>query len=422
MIRAKSDSSVRIFNLSLGSPDTRQGFGYSPFAKAIDDIAIQHDVIFVVSVGNLSSVESRQPWPSDPNEAVQLLARGIIAEDRIVAPSDHLLGLSVGAVNPPGISGHNAGLPTTYTRRGPGVGGARKPDVCHFGGVLPGSGNRTGLFSLDENGTVFDNCGTSFATPLVASTLSTLNHRLEGSARRETLIALIVHRAERCTPIQHRVLRYVARDFVGFGMTQPADQCLSDNAHSITLVFSEILNRRDELRFEFSWPPSLVTPHGKYRGQVDLTLAFTPPIDELFETECLRVQLSAYLHQLELDSETDELVPQSRLSSYDNALPTGLAFTERYLLETGLKWTPVKRYRLNMSKGRGTSSLWRLSLKSFTRAGAQFPDAGVPFTIIMTISDPFQKALVYDQVQSEIKRLGLELADITVAHRVRARS
>ena len=420
--RAKADASVRVFNLSLGSPGMRRGLGYSAFAKALDDIAMQHDVIFVVSAGNLRSTEARDPWPVDGNEAVQMLARGTAAEERITAPAEHLLGLSVGAVNPPGIPGHDEGLPTTYTRRGPGVGGARKPDLSHYGGVSPRGGNRTGLSSLASDSTVVDNNGTSFAAPLVASTAATIDHRLEGTVPRETLIALLVHRAQRSDAMQHQALRHVAREFVGFGTAPPADVCLSDSQHSITLVFSEILAVRRELQFIFSWPRSLVATNGKCSGCVNLTLAFSPPIDAQFDAECLRVQLEAHLHQIETDPDTGEDDPKSRLRRNDGVLPAGLEFTERYLLETGLKWTPVKRYSLSMPRGRGSSSNWRLSLRSSTRAGEQFPEAGVPFTVVMTISDLQRTAPVYDEIRNEINRRGLELADITVAHRVRPRS
>ena len=37
-------------------------------------------------------------------------------------------------------------MPTTYTWRGPGVGGARKPELAHYGGVETTS--QTGLVSL----------------------------------------------------------------------------------------------------------------------------------------------------------------------------------------------------------------------------------------------------------------------------------
>ena len=60
-------------------------------------------------------------------------------------------------------------------------------------------------------------------------------------------------------------------------------------------------------------------------------------------------------------------------------------------------------------------------MRSFTRAGAAYPSEGVPFTLIMTIADPSGAAAIHDEVRNEIIRRGLELADITVAHRVRAR-
>ena len=422
VIRAKSDAGVRVFNLSLGAPGMRRGLGYSVFAQALDDISAVHDILFVVSAGNLPGPEARAPWPSDGDDAVRLLARGTAADELITAPAEHLLGLSVGALNPPGIAGHGADLPTTYTRRGPGVGGARKPDLSHYGGVSQRGGNKTGLSAFATDSTVVDNNGTSFAAPLVASTVATIDHRLEGAVSRETLIAILVHRAHRCQAMQHAALHHVAREFVGFGTAPPADACLSDRPHSITLVFSESLAYRRELQFVFSWPRSLVTPAGKCRGEVDLTLVFTPPIDAQFDAECLRIQLEAYLHQIETDPDTGEDDAQSRLNRYDSELPAGLDYTETYLLKTGLKWTPVKRYHLAMPRGRGTSSNWRLALRSSIRAGDAFPASGVPFTIVMTISDLEQTAPVYDEVRNEISRRGLELADITLAHRVRPRS
>lgn len=417
--RAKSDAGVRVFNVSLGSPGLRHGLGYSVFAQALDEITMEHDVLFVVSAGNLSGTEARTPWPADGISAVRMLAGGSASDERITAPAENLLGLTVGAVNPPGVAGHNPDLPTTYTRRGPGVGGARKPDLCHYGGISRGGRKTTGLFSLDPDERVVDNNGTSFSAPLVAATAATLDHQLEGMVSRETLIALMVHRAKRCEAMQHPALSHVAQDFVGFGMSPTADTCLSDKFHTVTLVFSEVLRAGHKLDFVFSWPRSLVTDEGKCRGQVDLTLAYSPPIDGQFDTESLRVQLEAFLHQIEVDKSTGEEIWKSRLHHYDNSLPRELGYTEKFLLKHGLKWTPVKRYTLSMPRGRGASSNWRLFLKSSARAGALYPQEGVPFTIIMTITDPLGEAAIYDEVRNQIKGLGLALADITVAHRVR---
>lgn len=95
--------------------------------------------------------------------------------------------------------------------------------------------------------------------------------------------------------------------------------------------------------------------------------------------------------------------------------------TERYLLVTGLKWSPIKRYFVNMPQGRGSSSNWKLSLESLTRAGADYPDAGVPFAMILTIFDPGRTEAIHDPVRNALVAQGLTIADIMVAHRVRPR-
>jgi hypothetical protein len=152
--------------------------------------------------------------------------------------------------------------------------------------------------------------------------------------------------------MQAKQLRTVARDFIGFGVAPHAEACLTDLPHSITLVFSDVLPPRRELSFVFTWPRSLTTDDGKCRGRVDVTLAYTPPVDAAFDAECQRVQLEAHLYQLEEKLVNGEVKedPQSRLLHSDNALPEHLAYTERYLLEGGLKWTPIKRYERRMPR------------------------------------------------------------------------
>ena len=418
--RAKSEFGVRIFNLSLGITNSRSRTDYSPFAARLDEIALEHDVLFVVSAGNLETMNYRPPWPVDGYDAVTMLAARASSGDHITSPAEHLLGLTVGAVNPPGVTGHEAYVPTTYTRRGPGAGHARKPEVCHYGGcAVTSGGNKSGLYSISNDGFVDDGCGTSFAAPLVAATIATINHTLDGNVPRETLLALPIHRAQRTRIMRHSSLKYISKEFVGFGMPPTAEDCLSDDPYSITLVFSDRLQARYELDFLFSWPQSLVTPNGKCRGNADLTLSLTPPIDPKFHSECLRARLETSLYQLETDSKTGEIKSESRLKLEDGELPQNLGFTERFLVNNGLKWTPVKRYHLSMPRGRGTSSEWRLSLKSFTRAGAIFPDDGIAFTLLMTISDPSSTSPIYDEVRNDIFQRGLELADITIAHRLR---
>jgi Subtilase family len=419
---AKRVYGVRIFNMSLGSPGIRQGIGYSSFAAQLDQIAKSRDVIFVVSAGNLRGRNARPEWPDDPDDALEMLATRAIAEERITAPGDHLYGLTIGAINGPGVSGCVPEVPAAYSRRGPGPGGARKPELAHIGGALRRGRVQSGLYSVDPQGKVVDGSGTSFAAPLATASLAAIDHQLEGLAARETLLALAVHKAAKPEVLLAKQLRTIARDFVGFGVPGHAQLCLSDEPHSITLVFSDVLPPKRELAFVFSWPRSLTSPEGRCRGHVEVTLVHTPPVDAAFDAECQRIQLDATLHQLEQKEKDRDIVtePKPRLKHYDTELSQHLKYTERYLLESGLKWTPIKRYFQHMARGCGTSSEWRLGIRALTRAGASYPLEGVPFALLMTIRDPAGAAPIYDEVRAEVLRRGLRLADITVAQRIRA--
>jgi hypothetical protein len=419
---AKRDHGVRVFNLSFGLQRHSARLGYSAVADRLDRMARANDIIFVISAGNLLTGESRPPWSATASDVTTMLA-SIGTPQQITPPAEHLLGLTIGALNPPGLRGHEADLPTTYTRRGPGVGGSRKPDLAHFGGAeaSAGTGNRTGLASLAPNGDSVENCGTSFASPNATAMLGTLDHRLDHAQPREVLLALSAHRASRAAPLNHPTLRHIAREFVGFGRPPTADALLVDDPFAISLVFSETLMQRQRLEFSFAWPTGLVTPRGGCRGRADLTLAYTPPIDAAHKEEALRVQLEAHLHQETFDENDGVVGWNSRLTQDGSGVPQGMNKTERYLLMTGLKWSPIKRYAVNMPQGRGTRTNWKLSLESLTRAGADYPDQGVPFAMILTISDPRSAEAIHDPVRSALLAQGLTIADIMIAHRVRPR-
>lgn len=413
---AKRDFRVRVFNLSFAIGRRASRLAYSVTADRLDRIARANDVIFVVAAGNLRAA-SRLPWPKKAEDAIAALA-AFGGSDEITAPGDHLLGYTIGAVNPPGVSGHEPYLPTTYTLRGPGVGGAPKPELVAPGGAET---RETGLVSLTTTGEAVHRCGTSFASPQPAATLATLDQRLNRQATRETLLALPVHRATRPESLNAKRLRGIATQFVGFGIAPSADKLLCDDPHSVTLVFSERLLAKQRLEFQFSWPKSLVSEDGACRGRADITLAFTPPIDAGHRSEAIRVQLDALLHQEKLDEKTGELVWESRLDPDGKSAVKPASASEANLLKAGLKWAPIKRYECSMPKGRGNTSNWKLSLEGLARAGAGFPTDGVAFTIVMTLSDLGGEKAIREELRQDIQSKGLMLADITVAHRVRTR-
>ena len=98
----------------------------------------------------------------------------------------------------------------------------------------------------------------------------------------------------------------------------------------------------------------------------------------------------------------------------------GAGKTESYLIKTGLKWSPVKRYHVSMKQGRGNTSNWKVSIASLERALATFPSEGVQFTLLMTLGDIEATAPVREEMRTSLQSLGLRLADITVTHCIRA--
>lgn len=416
---AKREFGVRVFNLSFALGSRTSRLAYSLTADRLDRIARSNDILFVVASGNLNGTACRPAWPEKTADAVAMLASTTGYDQQITAPSDHLLGITVGAVNPTGVDGHIAGMPTTYTRRGPGVGGSPKPDLSHIGGAGVSANLSTGLISLTASGEATDNCGTSFAAPLTAATLATLDQRLERQASRETLLALPVHRAQRPIAFAKPALRPFARDFVGFGIAPLADSMLNDAPHTVTLVFSGKLLRKQRLEFSFSWPKSLVGPDGSCKGRADVTIVYTPPIDPDYREEAVRIQLEAHVHQETIDEPSGESKWESRLKHDGADTVQGAGKTESYLIKTGLKWSPVKRYHVSMKQGRGNTSNWRVSIASLERALATFPSEGVHFTLLMTLGDIEATAPVREEMRASLQSLGLRLADITVAHRVR---
>lgn len=110
-------------------------------------------------------------------------------------------------------------------------------------------------------------------------------------------MALIVHNAFRHESLMDGALKQIAREFVGYGRPQNAEYCVSDDMFGMTLVFSSSIRSRQALQYKFTWPQSLTMEGGICKGEVALTLAYTPQINDAYGIECQRVSLNASLQQ-----------------------------------------------------------------------------------------------------------------------------
>jgi hypothetical protein len=418
---------VRVINLSINAVAAVEADHYSYYAARLDQIAGKYDVIIVNSAGNLAPGALRAPWPKRPGEAVKYFAARV-EPDTIFVPTESHRAISVGAINPPGCSTHHSGLPTTYTRRGPGLKVGCKPDVAHFGGNDgSGSGANHRLISITPTGAAITSCGTSFAAPLVAKSLASLENAIDGRLPGHTLRALMIHSCATPDALTSRGLSTLARQFVGFGVpAQTADMLVTDDS-SITLVFESRIpddeKRPKVLRFEFDWPQALVDPTtGACRGEATATLVYEPPVDNAYGAEFVRVNLDAKLQQRQLKDRKDGLA--SYLDRFEQAFLPKTAnqpVPEKELINQGLKWWPTKRYRTRITAaGIGETSRWRIEVSAVRRAETRFPKEGIPFSLVVTIRDPDGVQPVFQQLRRALQAGRVQLEELRTHQRIRA--
>lgn len=399
---------LRIINMSLNPVELTQVSGYSYAAAMLDEISDKHDVIFVISAGNLKDIELRERWPTDALPALQQLASyRYQGADRLFVPGETARNLTVGALELMDADGSTR--PARYSRRGPATSAGVKPDFGHIGGCQV-TGNP--LISLNTDGvTRRQGQGTSFAAPSVAKTLALLEGAIQGHQPRELLLGLMYHFAQLPKHINSKQLSSVAKDFVGFGMPATHKEMLSTDDHSITMLFADTLPPGKELSFDFSWPDALMKD-GAIRGEAFLTVVCTPPLDRKFGAEFARVNIDAYLRQ-ETINEDGEIKYKGRLTTEN----TGAQ--EKHMISHGAKWWPVKHYTRKFSRLKGTSN-WRLVVDALTRAGTVFPEKGVNFAVLLTIADPKGTAPVFTSMRQALLNRGTKLRNVQTQVRAQA--
>jgi hypothetical protein len=333
--------------------------------------------------------------------------------DTIKKPAESYRNLSVSAVNPPNLKDIVPYALSSYSCRGPGIRIGLKPDLAHIGGAGPNL-NGHGLFSIDKTGKIVAGCGTSYAAPNVSKTIACIDHSIEGDVSRESLMALAIHHATLPDILKDKKLKDIAKDLVGFGIPTSSQHILDGSENSITLVFANRIYQGRKMSFDFLWPSSLFDAStGKCFGHARLTVVSTPPFDHRYGAEFVRVNIDGHLRQQQDDGHylgrlEPLFLPESR---------SGILY-EKNQIAHSFKWSPIKVFEKTFPRGVGPSSDWKLEVEYLARDGEVLPVLGVPFTALLTISDPKKQKPIFNDMRQSLQAKGVQIVDIKNAARV----
>lgn len=437
-----SDLGCKIFNLSIGNANAPyDGRHVRGMAYILDKLAREFDVLFVVSAGNFSgSDEPPLPLDSWRDEYPEYLMDSLSA---IIDPAPALNVLTVGS-----LAKHNAtrnalrrpddvselspaseDQPSPFTRHGPSVKGALKPDLVATGGSLASplrpEGRQwdqtvqgLGVLSLNHafqgNTLLQEQSGTSFAAPYITHLAGRLlNEYPQASAN--LLRAMLVNHAnlphecvsvfpeewqvayKSSTSTRHREL---PREVAGYGKVD-VDTLYRSTENEVVLLAEEQIENNAHQFFELPFPDDFLRSNRATRV-IRITMAFSPPV-KTTRLDYIATKLSFRL----VNGESLEQV--QRHFNHDMQDETD-SMSESI---TGDRRQVSAQIR---EKGTVQSSIWTCrqlnpSVKWFVVITRQDRDWGEvlcsesePYALVVTVSDhENEEARLYQQIQARIQ-------------------
>lgn len=308
----------RVFNISFGNAnapyDQRHIKG---MAYTLDRLARNKNILFVVSAGNFNGCDDplvpKKSWRDEYPEYL------IHDESRIIDPAPALNVLTVGS-----LARHNAtkdaqlrqddisqlspaieNQPSPFTRHGPSVKGALKPDLMAHGGNLANpmrfegkqwqtTDSRLGVLACHHDfigNTLFtEQSGTSFAAPYISHLAGRfLNQYPTSSAN--LVRAMLVNHASLINEIESAfsedlkkaysgdpktLNRDICRDIAGYGIINE-DTLYRSSENAVTLLIEETIENNSHQFFELPLPVEFLRSKRSLRD-LRISLAYTPEV------------------------------------------------------------------------------------------------------------------------------------------------
>lgn len=429
----------RIFNLSLGNSNAPyDGSHVRGLAYILDVLARKHNVLFVVSTGNFMGSSDpavpinswREEYPEyllhetsviiDPAPAMNVLTVGSIARHDATVDSKRYPEIHQ-------LSPSCENQPSPFTRHGPSVKGALKPELVAHGGNLAcpvhfrnsqwktemrGLGVLTLNYQFQGNTLFKEICGTSFSAPYITYLSGRLlNEYPDASAN--LLRAMLVNHASLPSEIEttfsdemrkgYKVNkatynREISRDVAGYGQVNESDLFRSSD-HCVVLMCEETIEKDACQFFELPLPASYLR---KARGlrELSVTLAYSPAV-RTTRLDYLATQIS---YRLVKGKSLDEVQAHFNKENQDEA-------------ETRNDDAATNRDISAQLRSRGTvqSSKWTFKQRNpdekwfvvVIRQDREWnhPDVLVeePYALVVTVSDrDNEQAQLYTEIQATL--------------------
>lgn len=433
-----NNDEIKIWSLSLSGDGTADLYEFSDFAKALDEIQEQHDVLICKSAGNCDNFTRSAP------------------KQRISKSADTIRGLVVGSLTHSKIVTDLAekNTPSPFSRIGPGPSYLIKPDVVHIGG---NSGldernrrvdNTVKSFALDGN--LIGKVGTSFSTPRVTAIAAGLDSMLNEKFNPLLIKALIIHSAK--YPEEMKMPLSDKLNSAGFGLPSNINDILFNHPNEITLILQDTLEKGNFIDIlDFPFPQSMIDDDGYFYGEVTVTLVTAPILEVSQGAEYCQsnidVMFGSYDDKIERDT-TKPLIKNpigadgrqnvlatavySKKAAQDTSTPFA---TERMLVSYGDKYQPVKKWSVNFDdftnankeKFLKAPKNWYLKLEGLfrhfteTKCEMQKITPSQEFCLIVTIKDTKKKGNIYNEVTQLLDNFSFIHSNVKIKEEVRVR-
>ena len=293
----------RVFNLSVGHAHKLYlGGRQLPWAEVLDELARRLDIVIVISAGNVPDPE--MPVAFNSAQFKKQVAGSLKQpKHRLIDPATSALSLTVGAVarrEDPSmwylsagtqLAASAVGCPSPFTRCGPGVADAVKPEVVASGGnyglnSIAGSvhwrKNDPNLAEPTLNRDFASRllravCGTSLAaaqvTHVAARMEAALRNQFHAAPSQNLVRALLVSSARQHDNVREYLDKAELLNTIGYG--EPTVEYCWSTPNRISLIAEDTVQYRNFHVYSLVLPEDFL--HKPGRRSISVALAYDPP-------------------------------------------------------------------------------------------------------------------------------------------------